>query len=65
MTSKRQRHTYISDTGNTFMDLQQVLDMKDLFGTLANCTVSIYIFVNFYCKKMTQVEVGYGLLNVS
>ena len=21
--------------------------------------------MNFYCKKMTQVEVGYGLLNVA
>ena len=31
---------------------QQLLDMEDLFGT-------------FYCKKLTQVEVGYGLLNVA
>ena len=21
--------------------------------------------INFYCKKLTQVEVGYGLLNVA
>ena len=38
---------------------QQLLDKEDLFGTSANCTVGIY------CKKLTQVEVGYGLLNVA
>ena len=24
---------------------QQAMDMKDVFGTLANCTVSIYTFI--------------------
>ena len=41
---------------------KQLLDMEDLFGTSANCTVH----TTFYCKKLTQeVEVGYRLLNVA
>ena len=36
---------------------QQLLDMEDLYGTS--------VAINYYCKKLTQVEVGYGLLNVA
>ena len=39
----------------------QLLDMEDLFGTSANCTVWAY---KLCLQKVTQVEVGYGLLNV-
>ena len=41
---------------------QQLSDMDDLFGTSTNKLYSRHM--NFYCKKLTQVEVGYGLLNV-
>ena len=41
---------------------QLLLDMKDLFGTSANCTVGIYTFI---VKSLTHVEVVYGLLNVA
>ena len=44
---------------NSVAYTQQLLDMEDLFGTSANGTVGIYF------KKVTQVEIGYGLLNVA
>ena len=39
---------------------QQVLDIEDLFGTIANCTVDILTVI----YKLIQIEVGYGLLKV-
>ena len=41
---------------------QQLLAMEDLIGTSAKLYSR---HINFYCKKLTQVEVGYGLLNVA
>ena len=41
---------------------QQLLDMEDLLGTSANCTVGIYTFI---VKSLTQVDVGYRLSNVA
>ena len=40
---------------------QQLLDMEDLFGTSASCTVGIWTFI----VKLTEVEAGYMLLNVA
>ena len=45
---------------NIIAETQQLLDMEDLFGNLSKLNSR---HINFYCKKLTQVEVGYGLLN--
>ena len=41
---------------------QHLFNIVDLFGNLANCKVGIYTFI---VKNLTQVEVGYRLLNVA
>ena len=46
---------------NIIANAQQLLDMDDLFGT---CKLNSR-HINFYCKKLTQVKVGYWLLNVA
>ena len=40
---------------NIIANAQQFLDMKDLFGTSAKLNSR---HINFYCKNLTQVEVG-------
>ena len=47
---------------NIIANAQQLLDMEGLFGTSAKLDSRN---INFYCKKLTQVEVGYWLLNVA
>ena len=41
---------------------KQVLDMDDLFWNLSKLNSR---HINFYLKKAIQIEVGYGLMNMT
>ena len=47
---------------NIIANAQQLLDMEDFVWNLSKLNGR---HINFYCKTLTQVEVGYGLLNVA
>ena len=47
---------------NIIANAQQLLAMERFVWNLSKLNSR---HMNFYCKKLTQVEVGYGLLNVA
>ena len=47
---------------NIITNTQQLLDNRGFVWNLSKLNSR---HINFYCKKLTPVEVGYGLLNVA